>query len=130
MMRRLSRIFLTIAFILGIVLMATLLIAGICLVVVGALPEISGEIAEQSEEGAIAFQAGMISGGVIMIMFGLMALPCAIVSSIAKKRQTRGAFITAIVFGALSCDYFAIAGGVLGILANNQDAKHHVVDAQ
>ena len=51
-------------------------------------------------------------------MFAVMALLSGIFAVKAKKNASKGALILAIVFSALSCTEFGIAGGILGLIAN------------
>lgn len=64
----------------------------------------------------------------LVIMFFILAIFYAISASIfAKtkgKQNERKAMVTAIVFGVLSGTGFAIAGGILGIIATNRENRN------
>ena len=115
-MRRLSNVFLTISAVMSFIFLAGFAIAAI---VMFASAGLGGLVAEEGGEAAgIAYAAGMITGGVVLLMFAVMALLSGIFAVKAKKNASKGALILAIVFSALSCTEFGIAGGILGLIAN------------
>ena len=131
-MPRLSKIFLTISVVLSFIAFGCLLLTGLILIGCGA--GFFGMIAEESKEGAAAYLAGMLSGGLICLYFAVMALVTGIVSNAAKKNPLKKNLIVAIVFSALSCTWFGVAGGVIGIVALDKQARRDrrdgVVDAE
>ena len=131
-MPRLSKTFLTISVVLSFIAFGCLLLTGLILIGCGA--GFFQMIAEESKEGAAAYLAGMLTGGLVCIYFAVMALVTGITSGAAKKNPVKKNLIVAIVFSVLSCTWFGVAGGVTGIIALDKqaraDRKNGIVDAE
>lgn len=123
-MRRLSKTFLTISAVLSFICVGLFVILGIVFIASGAL---GGEAIAESNQGqggeigGAAFLGGMIAAGVMMFFLAIFALISGIVSTKAKANPTKGNLIVAIVFAAISCTEFGIAGGILGLIANSRN---------
>ena len=131
-MPRVSRILLTVSVILSFVAAGILFLTA--LILIGCGVGFFGLIAEQSQEGAAGYLAGMLAGGLICLYFAVMALVNGIVSNVAKKNPVKKNLICAIVFSALSCTWVGVAGGVTGIIALDKQARRdrrdHIADAE
>lgn len=131
-MQRLSRTFLTVSIVLCFIAFATLLLFGLALIGFGA--GFFPMIAEESKEGGAAYLAGMLAGGFVCLYFAVMALVSGIVSSAARRNPTKKSLIVAIVFSVLSCTWFGVAGGAVGIVAIDKQARrdrqNKIVDAE
>ena len=139
-MRRLSNAFLTTSMIFSIVLLATWVLVGIIMFVLAGLNDVIMQgiqdgwihVGETSDpELALAIARGILIGlGVTFIIFGLFDIPAIIVCGKARNAKSKGIHIAAIILSACNFTYFGIAGGVLGILATNREARSNIVDAQ
>ncbi len=131
-MQRLSRTFLTVSVVLSFIAFGTLLLVAIGLVGFGA--GFFPMIAEESKEGAAAYLAGMLAGGFVCFYFAVMALVSGIASNIARNNPIKKNLIVAIVFSALSATWFGVAGGAVGIVAADKQARrdrqNKIVDAE
>lgn len=131
-MQRLSRTFLTVSVVLSFIAFGTLLLVAIGLVGFGA--GFFPMIAEESKEGAAAYLAGMLAGGFVCFYFAVMALVSGIASNIARNNPIKKNLIVAIVFSALSATWFGVAGGAVGIVAIDKQARrdrqNKIVDAE
>ena len=138
-MRKLSNTFLTVNMIFGFVFLALFVGSAIMMFVFASFKDLimegiqNGTIHTNSDDPEIALsiaQGVLIGVGVMLLIFGILCLPSAIVSASARNSKSKGKFITAIVLSALSFTYFGVAGGVLGILAINRDHRSNIIDAQ
>ncbi len=123
-MRRLSKTFLTISAVLSFIYVGLFAILGIVFIVTGAF---GGEAIASSNQGqggeigGAALLGSMIAAAVAMFFLAIFALISGIVSTKAKANPTKGNLIVAIVFAAISCTEFGIAGGILGLIANSRN---------
>ena len=131
-MDKLSKTFLTISAILSFIAAGCLFIA--CLLLAGFGAGFFQMIAEESEPGAAAYLAGMLSGAFVCLYFGIMAIVCGVISNNAKRNFNKKSLILAIVFSGLSCTWVGVAGGVVGLIALDKAARrdrvNNVVDAK
>ena len=123
-MRRLSKTFLTISAVLSFICVGLFAILGIVFIVTGAF---GGEAIANSNQGqggeigGAALLGSMIAAAVAMFFLAIFALISGIVSTKAKANPTKGNLIVAIVFAAISCTEFGIAGGILGLIASSSN---------
>ncbi len=131
-MQRLSRTFLTVSVVLSFIAFGVLLLVAIALVGFGA--GFFPMIAEESKEGGVAYLAGMLAGGFVCFYFAVMALVSGIASNIARNNPIKKNLIVAIVFSVLSATWFGVAGGAVGIVAIDKQARrdrqNKIVDAE
>ena len=131
-MQRLSRTFLTVSVVLSFIAFGVLLLVAIALMGFGA--GFFPMIAEESKEGAAAYLAGMLAGGFVCFYFAVMALVSGIASNIARNNPIKKNLIIAIVFSVLSATWFGVAGGAVGIVAIDKQARrdrqNKIVDAE
>ena len=142
-MKRLSRIFLTIAGVFHIVNGATFLIVSVALTVFSIVAFVGGGIGlfqyfqEQIGEGTGADIANgtVILIGVLYLFIATIFVGFGIVSFIASKVTFKARnigekanFVASIVFGAIFDVGFGIAGGILGIIAENKEKKEKPVE--
>ena len=131
-MKKASNLLLTVGGILEIVGALLFLIAGIVFIVF-ASPASAELIKEGLNSGAIhtdiegsveeivqGLQIIFTVLAVLFFFFTLFSLIGGIVTFSAKKKQTKGAFIAAIIFGFLSATVVASVGGIFGLIAGNR----------
>lgn len=143
-MKRISNTMLRVGMILSIVCGALLIFCSPFLITTGVSPRIHEMLAEAVRNGDINSEyAPDIAAGVvqtILLTYGIFCLVCgglciaaAIVDSKTLKEPTRGRYIACIVLGTMSTG-FAIAGGVLGLIADSRqrrrDARENIIDAE
>ena len=138
-MRKASKIILLIGAIIGFITAITLLICGVLFLVL-ASPTMVNLIREglqngtiqssESTEVAIAiWQATFLGYGIFMLLFQLVVLASSIIALIARKRESKGLYTVAIVFGALGNE-IVLAGAILGRIAVRHKVDDKVVDVQ
>ena len=138
-MRKASKIILLIGAIIGFITAITLLICGVLFLVL-ASPTMVNLIREglqngtiqssESTEVAIAiWQATFLGYGIFMLLFQLVVLASSIIALIARKRESKGLYIVAIVFGAIGNE-IVLAGAILGRIAVRHKIDPKVVDVQ
>jgi len=129
-MRKASRILLLIGAIISIVLVVTFLILGIVFGVLGS-PAMVDAIRAGIKDGSIVvegvtdietaiqvYQSSMLSSAAtFFVLFGLN-IACAVLSFIARKKQTKALYILSIVFGGVSGSEVSLLGGIFGLIAN------------
>lgn len=134
-MKKLSRIFLTIGGVFHIVNGAAFLTASVILTVFSIVAFAGGGlglfqfIQERSgDEAATATAISVIAVAIVYLCVAIVFVGCGIVSFIASKVTFKARnigekanFVAAIVFGALMDVTFGIAGGILGIIAENKE---------
>lgn len=140
-MRRLSNIFLKINMIMGFVFIGLWTLLAVIFFVVAGLSGYIPEAANAAQQGgatvhgdpeyaAIVLRTVFIVIGVFFILFALFAIPSAVLSSKARNSTSKGTFIAVIILSALSLTEFGIAGGIIGIIATNKEAKSNIIDAK
>ena len=138
-MRKASKIILLIGAILGFITAITLLACGILFLIL-ASPTMVNLIREglqngtiqssESTEVAIAiWQATFLGYGIFMLLFQLVVLASSIIALIARKRESKGLYIVAIVFGAIGNE-IVLTGAILGRIAVRHKTDDKVVDVQ
>lgn len=134
-MKKLSRIFLTIAGVFHIVNGAAFLTCVVVYLVLGIVALAGGGLGIvqviQEQAGDEAAYAGTISAlvvGIVYLVLSVLFVGFGIVSFIgskvtfkARNEGGKANFVAAIVFGALFDVSFGIAGGILGIIAANKE---------
>ena len=136
-MKRASRIMLTISGVFGYVIFGLLVLCGIVFAIL-ALPPITNAMTNAAEQNsttpfnasdaALALTIVFATYSVVFFMISVLELLAAIFAFKAKKQETKGLYITAIVFGALSGLEVMIPGGILGICALNKEAKTQTLE--
>lgn len=130
-MRRLSNTFLRVSMILSLVFLGLWLISGTVMFVLASLKDLLLESinnGNQSTSGdpeialAIA-QATLIAVGVMFVLFGLVCIPCAVISAKAKDTKNKGLLIAAMVLSICSFTWVGVPAAVLGILAINRENR-------
>ncbi len=137
---------LRIGMILSIIAGAILLFVTPFLIVTGVSSQIHQMIVEAVESGdinsdyapevaATVVQAMLLTYGIITLVFGALCVAAAIVNSKTLREASRGRYIACIVLGTMTTG-FAIAGGILGLIADARIRRdqareqQEVVDAQ
>ncbi len=133
-MKKASNILLLVGGILQIVCALTFLILGIVFIAM-ASPASADLIREGLESGTIhsdiqgsteeiiqALQIVFTALAVVFFVFTLFGVIGTIVTFSAKKKQTKGSFIAAIIFGVLSGPVVPAVGGIFGLIAGNSQA--------
>ena len=135
---------LRIGMILSIICGALLIFASPFLITLGVSPKIHEMIAEAVRNGdvnsdyapdvaATVVQAMLLTYGIICVVFGAICVASAAVSSKALRAPSTGRYIACIILGSMSTQ-FAIAGGILGIIADarirRKEAREKIVDAE
>ena len=140
-MRKVSRILLLVGGILAIVTAVSLFITAIVLFVGGSPvlnqilePIFKEQGIEDPEKLTLAIQAASITMGVFFLLMALCGVPAAVISFVARKKQSKGFLIACIVLISFSGGYFGIAGGIVGLIANSRENKQaknsQVIDAK
>ena len=75
------------------------------------------------EEVAKAIQAVFLVVGIILLFVTIFAIANAVVSFLARNKESKGLYIMAIVFGVLSGVAVSVVGGIFGlcVLGNNNN---------
>jgi len=124
-LRRLSKTFLTINAVFSFVFLGLFALCAIIFFIVGS-PLVADAVANEGGQAAgTAYTAGMYTGGVIFLSIAIFALISGIYSNKAKTTTEKGVLIAAIVFSAISCTEFGVAGGILGLIANSREPKEY-----
>ncbi len=145
-MKRISNTMLRVGMILCIVCGALLLFMTPFLIATGVSPRIHDMIVEAVESGnvnsdyapevaATIVQSVSLSCGIVLLIYGALCVAAAIVNSKTLREASRGRYIACIVLGTMTTG-FAMAGGILGLIAdarirrNQVNEQQEVVDAQ
>ena len=135
-MERISNTFLKVGMIVSLVAGAIILCCVPVFFVIGFSSNIRDMILEDIDNGRISYQGNGVTPeefvtimqvtfaalGFVMLIIGAICFANAFICSAARKSQTRGLYIAAIITGAMSTD-FAIPGGVLGLISLSKKAK-------
>ena len=71
------------------------------------------------EEQAQIAQVALIFAGAMTLFFALLSLPTAIVTTIARKKETMGLYVATLVLSVLTGMVLGIVGGILGLVTVN-----------
>lgn len=134
-MKKASQIVLLVAGILTIICAVAYLISSIVYFAAGAVvimlengtispadfPEWAQQIIDQISAGKeydsyAALAAALFTAGAFLLIFAIFSIPAAILSFLARSKDTKGLYICCIVFGILSTTIVATAGGILGLI--------------
>ena len=63
-----------------------------------------------------ALAAALFTAGAFLLVAAIICIPAAIVSFMARGKDTKGLYIACIVLGVLSGTLFPTAGGILGLI--------------
>lgn len=135
-MERTSNTFLKVGMIVSLVVGAIVLCCVPLFLVIGFSSNIREMILEDINSGRISYQGNgvtpeefvtimqvtFVTLGFVMLTIGAICIANAFICSAARKSQTRGLYIAAIITGAMSTD-FAIPGGVLGLISLSKKSK-------
>lgn len=144
-MARLSRTFLLVGGIIGLVLVGVLLLCSAPFFVFSApffkeyiVQGLESGASQSSfpgtpEEQATAIQIMLLCFGICSAVWIIPSVLCSLFSFKARKNPTKGALIVSIVFGSIVTG-FTVAGGILGLIAKarqeRNDRRNNIVDAQ
>lgn len=139
-MKKATQIVLLIAGILAIICAVAYLISSIVyfaaggvavMIANGTIPEsdfpqwaqqIIDQISAGKEYGSWeALAAALFTAGAFLLIFAIFCVPAAILSFIAKSKDSKGLYICCIIFGILSTTIVATAGGILGLIHQTVD---------
>ena len=134
-MKKATQIVLLVAGILAIVCAVSYLIASIVYFAAGAfvialdagqisvadLPQWAIDLIDKFTAGhkydtLAALAAGLFTAGAFLLIFSILSIPAAILSFMARSKDTKGLYIACIVLGVLSGTFFPTAGGILGLI--------------
>ena len=63
-----------------------------------------------------ALAAALFTTGAFLLVIAILCIPAAILSFMARGKDTKGLYIACIVLGVLSGTLFPTAGGILGLI--------------
>ncbi len=87
--------------------------SSIVLLIAGILDIIAGSIVILTSWAAMFFT---LPWGIFLLLAGIFAL-------VARKKETKGMYITTIVFGVLSLELISLTGAILGLVAASTEKK-------
>ena len=134
-MKKASNILLLVGGILQIVCAVSFLICGIVFIAFASPASadiikeglsngtIHTDIEGSTEEIVKGIQIIFTALAVMFFIFTVFGVIGTIVTFSAKKKQTKGAFIAAIIFGFLSGTVIPSVGGIFGLIGSNQQAQ-------
>ena len=134
-MKKATQIVLLVAGIIAIILAVLYFVLGILYVAAGVfvalldagsitwadLPQWAIDLLEKISAGhtyetLAAASAGLIAGGVVLLIMAILCVPAAILSFQARSKDSKGLYIACIVLGVLSGTGVAMIGGILGLI--------------
>lgn len=81
--------------------------------------DFTGTVAEQAEQVQLLFKIL----GVVVIFLAIIYIIVAIICHIANKKHSSVAYAILIGLGVISSSWLSLIGGILGIVANHQEAN-------
>ena len=130
-MKKAANIVLLIAMIFAYIGLGTLVLTSIALFIFGS-PACKDLIIEGLKNGTVHTSAGgtleeqaqiaqtaLIFAGSLTLFFALLSLPTAIVTGVARKKETMGLYVATLVLSVLTGMILGIVGAVLGLVAIN-----------
>ena len=124
-MRKASDIVLLVGLILGFVTAGSLFIAGIVCLVLGSPIGVellgksmeAGNVAQEEQDVAVlAWTLSMIFSGILMMVLGVLSILSSVFAIQARKKTSKGAYITSLVFGAL-INEVVLVGSIFGLIS-------------
>ena len=127
-MKKAKEILLLIGGILSIIAVVGIIVAGIVLIILGS-PSFANFLQEAVENGSIktdfadldALRLFLTLMGTFVLFTATLPCACAIVSFIAKDKESKALYIACIVLGLLTSMYLTVIGGIIGILDTDKD---------
>ena len=122
-MNNAKSILLLIGGIISIIAAIGIIVTGLVTIVL-ASPAFASFLEEAIESGSIttdipdldALRLFLTIIGTSIMFMAVLPVACAIISFVAKNKDSKGLYVACIVFGFLSGGYLSLIGGVIGVL--------------
>ena len=135
-MKKAANIMYLVSMILNIIGAAVIVLYGIGLLIMSAIPEILESILEQIPEEYEKYAdlitglyvGGLVTAAIFCFIFAALCVVAAVICHKARTNGSRKLYILGIVFGALTCTHVQIAASILSIIVENKENKRQEIE--